>query len=98
MGLWLWLWLASQINKKTLVTLVNIYLTLKKNYVRSSAWLEKFGTGFTEAISIHRVAGWWSVGHVVLHSIAFTACYYLEGGWEHVWWKLLPIAHGLSDP
>ena len=32
----LWLWLASQINKKTLVTLVNIYLTLKKNYVEVS--------------------------------------------------------------
>lgn len=61
---------------------------------RSSAWLEKFGTGYTEAISIHRVAGWWCVGQVCLHTAAFVSNYYLEGGWEYLGLKLLPVANG----
>lgn len=61
---------------------------------RSSAWLEKIGTGFTEAISLHRVAGWWCVGHVVLHAASYTISYYYSGGWQLVWHKLLPVAVG----
>ncbi|CAE7821319.1 FRO2 [Symbiodinium sp. CCMP2592] len=61
---------------------------------RSSAWLRKFGTAFTEGISIHRIAGWWCVAHATLHSAAFVLYYWFEGGWFHVFQHLVPVNTG----
>jgi NAD(P)H-flavin reductase len=61
---------------------------------RSSAWLQKFKTSYTEAITIHRTAGWWCVAHAVLHTSAFVIYYWFEGGWSYVFQKLVPVNIG----
>jgi len=58
---------------------------------RSSGWLQKFSSSYTEAVSIHRIAGWWCVAHVVLHSLGFVMFYWAEGGWRNVLQRLLPL-------
>lgn len=40
---------------------------------RQSLWLNAAAAGFPEAIAFHRVTGWWCVGQVVIHMIAYTA-------------------------
>ena len=53
-----------------------------------SAWLfEMTGglLGFTEAIPIHRTAGWWCAGQSVLHSVAYVLFYIQEAGLRTLW-------------
>lgn len=61
---------------------------------RSSAWLKKFSSCYTEAITIHRTTGWWCVAHVTIHALAFVVRYWLGGGSEELFHMLLPVKAG----
>ena len=59
-----------------------------------SAWLFEMtgGTlGFTEAIPIHRVAGWWCAGQSALHAVAYILFYIQEAGWRTLWRNCFPV-------
>ena len=59
-----------------------------------SAWLfEMTGglLGFTEAIPIHRTAGWWCAGQSVLHSVAYVLFYIQEAGLRTLWRNCFPV-------
>jgi len=58
---------------------------------RSSAWLEKFESSYVEALSIHRIAGWWCVAHMVLHSITYLIRFLLQGGGAYALHELVPV-------
>ena len=47
--------------------------------------------GFTEAIPIHRVAGWWCAGQSVLHAVAYVLFYIQEAGWRTLWRNCFPV-------
>jgi predicted ferric reductase len=61
---------------------------------RSSAWLKSFGAGYTDSITIHRVAGWWCLLHVILHVLAFLVYYYFTLGWAKMYQKFTPMSIG----
>ena len=49
---------------------------------RQSLWLNAAAVGFPEAISFHRVTGWWCVGQVLLHGLAEVAAVMSEAASE----------------
>ena len=59
-----------------------------------SAWLFEMtggSLGFTEAIPIHRVAGWWCAGQSALHAVAYILFYIQEAGWRTLWRNCFPV-------
>mmetsp|Transcript_16386 Transcript_16386/g.48017 ORF Transcript_16386/g.48017 Transcript_16386/m.48017 type:complete len:750 (-) Transcript_16386:232-2481(-) len=58
---------------------------------RCSAWLEKVGASYPSAVSVHRIAGWWCVAQVVLHS-AFFLWYFIDRDPADILSTLFPIA------
>lgn len=60
-----------------------------------SAWVTNASDGYlgySEAIPLHRVAGWYCAGQSALHSVAYLLFYLETGGASSLWRNCLPIA------
>jgi len=64
---------------------------------RCSVWLDKFGAAYADGISLHRIAGWWCIGHVALHGVAFLSLYLYIGGYHMVFKQCLPFVANLKQ-
>ena len=47
--------------------------------------------GYTEAIPLHRAAGWWCAGQSALHSVAYIMYYLNKGGPWKIWTYCFPV-------
>ena len=60
-----------------------------------SAWVTNASNGYlgySEAIPLHRVAGWYCAGQSALHSVAYLLFYLETGGASSLWRNCLPVA------
>ena len=46
--------------------------------------------GYSEAIPLHRSAGWWCAAHSALHSLSYLAFYFAVGGLPSLWRYCFP--------
>ena len=54
---------------------------------RQSQWLNAAAAGFPEAIAFHRATGWWCIGQVVIHMIAYTVVECMDAVSDYESWK-----------
>ena len=55
--------------------------------VNGAGWLD-----LPETMSLHRTSGSWCIIQSIAHSMCYLIFYYLEGGFESIWFSCFPVA------